>query len=161
MPDVVLATLIFAPLVFTIVLKSNAALSFLVLCAAFTLITYGSADLRDLTGRLDLHLDSGTLNLILLAVPLLITLLLTRKSFSGQLKSLLHSATALCTGTLLVLISVPLLNASSRSDFANNWGWINIQKIQTPIIAAGFILSAFLIWFGGHSKAKLHKKHKK
>src|SRR3954471_20968739 len=112
MADIILATLIFAPVIFILALKSNAALSYLVLCGAFTLITFGSADLRDLTGHLDLRLDSGTLNLILLVSPLLLTLLLTRKSFSGQIKTVLHSATALCAGALLALISVPLLNAS-------------------------------------------------
>lgn len=158
MADIILAVLIFAPAVITFLLRSNAAMSFMTLSASFVLITLGSADLKDLSGHLDLHVDSSTLNLILLIVPLLLTLLLTRKAFSGQMKMALYLLTSLCTGGLLALLSVPLLNATSRADFANNWGWTNLQKIQTPIIAAGLILSLFLIWFGGF---KRHSKHHK
>lgn len=160
MADIILAALIFVPLVITAVLKSNAALSFLVLCASFVLITFGSADLQDLPGHLDLRVDSSTLNLILVTLPLLLTLLLSRKAFAGSLKSVLHMATSLCTGFLLALIAVPLLNASSRADFANNSSWESLQKIQTLVIALGLVLSLFLIWFGGQSKAKHSKKHK-
>ena len=157
MADVILAALIFAPAVLTYFLKSNAALSFLALCGAFTLITLGSAELKDLTGQLDIHVDASTLNLIVLMVPLLATLLLTRKAFSGQMKTILHLATAFCAGCLLALISVPLLNASARTNFADSWGWANLQKIQVPIIAAGFLLSLLLIWF---NKSRHGKKHK-
>ena len=158
MADIILAALILAPVIITFVLKSNAALAYLTLCAAFVLITFGSADLKNLSGHLDLRIDSSTLNLILLSVPLLLTLLLSRRAFSGQLKLILHLATALCAGGLLALVSVPLLNASSRADFAGNWAWTNLQKIQTPAIAAGLILSLLLIWFGGYSKRGKHHK---
>lgn len=158
MADIILAVLIFGPVAITFILKSNAALSYMVLCASFVLITFGSADLNNLSGRLDLHVDSSTLNLILLILPLLLTLLLARRAFSGHLKMSLHLLTSLCAGGLLALVSVPLLNASSRADFFNNWGWTNLQRIQTPVIAAGFILSIFLIWFGGF---KRHGKHHK
>lgn len=157
MPDAILALLIFAPVVLTFVLKSNAALGYLSLAGAFTLITLGSAELKDLPGHLDIRVDSSTLNLILLVVPLLFTLLLTRKAFVGQFKTLLHLATALCAGGLLALISVPLLNASARADFANSWGWENLQTVQAPVIAIGFLLSLFLVWFQRKPRAKKHK----
>ena len=158
MADIILAVLVFAPVALTFFLKSNAALAYLTLCGAFVLITFGNADLKQLTGHLDLSLDSGTLNLILLALPVVLTLLLTRKAFSGQLKMTLHLLTALCAGGLLALVAVPLLNASSRADFVHNWGWNNLQRIQTLVIAAGFVLSLLIIWLGKHST---HSKHRK
>ena len=157
MADVILAALIFLPALITYFLKSNAALSFLALCGAFTLITLGSAELKDLTGHLDIRVDSSTLNLVVLMVPLLATLLLTRRAFTGQVKTVLHLATALCAGGLLALVSVPLLNASARTNFADSWGWANLQKIQVPIIAAGFLLSLILVWFNKSRHAKKHK----
>lgn len=161
MADVILAVLIFVPVLITLVLRSNAALAFLVLCGSFTLITFGSADLKELTGHLDLRVDSGTLNLVILILPVLLTLLLTRHSFSGHLKGGLHLAAAACCGVLLALVSIPLLNSSLRTNFSGSWGWDNLQTIQTPVIAAGLVLSLFLIWFGGHAKASKHgKKHK-
>ena len=157
MADVILAALIFSPVLLIFVLKSNAALGYLSLAGAFTLITLGSAELKDLTGHLDVSIDAGTLNLILLIVPLLFTLLLTRKAFAGQVKTILHLAAALCSGVLLALVSVPLLNASARTNFADSWGWENLQKVQVPVVAAGFLLSLFLVWSNKPRHAKKHK----
>ncbi len=160
MADVILAVLIFAPFVLTLVLRSNAALAYLTLCASFVLVTFGNADLKNLTGHLDLRVDSSTLNLILLMLPMLLTLLLTRRAFSKKLvsiKPLLHLITSLSAGGLLALVSVPLLNASARADFGDNWGWINLQRVQTIIIASGFVLSLLLIWLG-HTKYSRHHK---
>jgi hypothetical protein len=89
--------------------------------------------------------------------PLAATLLLTRKAFKGQVKTFLYIVTALCTGGLLALVSVPLLNASARANFADSWGWENLQKIQVPIIAAGFLLSLLLVWFYKPSSSKKRK----
>ncbi|HZP55483.1 MAG TPA: hypothetical protein VFB03_01800 [Candidatus Saccharimonadales bacterium] len=160
MADVILAVLIFTPAIITFVLKSNAALGYLTLCGSFVLITFANADLQELSGHLSLSLDSGTLNLILLVSPLLLTLLLTRRAFSGELKRVFYILTSLCAGGLLALIAVPLLNASSRTDFVHDWGWNNLQKIQALVIATGFVLSLFLIWFNGLSKRKAAKHHK-
>jgi hypothetical protein len=157
MADAILAALIFSPVLLTYVLKSNAALGYLSLAGAFTLITLGSAELKDLTGQLNIQVDSSTLNLVVLMFPLLATLLLTRRAFKGQVKTVLHLVTAVCAGGLLALISVPLLNASARTNFADSWGWANLQKIQVPIIAAGFLLSLLLVWFNRPRPGKKHK----
>ena len=157
MADAALAVLVFTPVLLTYLLKSNAALSYLTLCGSFALVTLGSADLRELTGHLDLRVDSTTLNLVLLILPVFMTLLLTRRAFSGQLKTILHTLTALCAGGLLALVAVPLLSVSAAADFANSWGWDILQAVQTPLISAGLVLSLSLIWFGKKSKAKHHK----
>ena len=158
MADVILAILVFSPLALTILLKSNAALAFLSLCASFVLITFASADIKDLSSNLSLQLTSSSLNLILLIVPVVLTLLLTRKSFSGPIKLTLQSAAALCTGALLALVAVPLLNASTRQNFATSWGWDNLQNIQTTTIVAGVLLSLLLVWAGKLGRPS--KKHK-
>jgi hypothetical protein len=157
MADAILAALIFSPVILTYLLKSNAALGYLSLAGAFTLITLGSAELKNLTGHLDIRVDSSTLNLVVLMFPLLATLLLTRKAFKDQVRTVLQLAAALCAGGLLALVSVPLLNASARTNFADSWGWANLQKIQVPIIAAGFLLSLLLVWFNKSHSGKKHK----
>ncbi len=161
MADAVLAVLIFAPVLITFVLKSNAAVSYLVLCGSFALISFGNTDIQNLTGQLNFKIDSNTINLILLISPLFLTLMLTGRSFSGQIRMALHLLTALCAGGLLALISIPLLNSSLRTDFSNNWAWTDLQNAQAPIVAAGLVLSLVLIWFSHHPKhAKRHKHHK-
>ena len=158
MPNFLLAVLIFAPVAITLLLKSNAAQAFFALCASFTVISFAGADLADLTKNLSFQIDNTTLNLVLLVVPLLLTLLFSRKAFSGSHRLLLNLVIAFCAGVLLALVAVPLLSESARLDFAGNNFWNNLQKIQTPVIAGGAGLSLILTWLG---KSLHHpKKHK-
>ena len=158
MPDVILAILIFAPLAVTFLLKSNAALGFFSLCASFVVISFTNIDIKDLTKNLSFQLTSSSFDLIILIVPFVLTLLLNRKAFSGKLKSILHYATAVCSGALLALVAIPLLGESARLNFANSWGWNNLQKIQTAVVVAGAALSLVIIWFS--KTAVPAKKHK-
>ena len=160
MPDVILASLVLVPLLVVFLFKSNAALGFLTLCASFVVISFSNIDIKDLTKNLSFQLTSSTFSLIILIAPFVVTLLLNRKSFSGQLKSVLQYLTAICAGALLALVAIPLLNESARLNFANSWGWDNLQKIQTPIVIAGALLSLFLIWFSKTSAPVKSKKHK-
>jgi len=156
-PDILLAVLILGPAVITFLLKSNAALSFLALCASFVVISFAGADIADLTKNLSFQINNTTLNIAILVAPLVLTLLLRRKAFSGPVMLALHLATAFCAGVLLALVTVPLLSESARLDFANNSLWNDLQKIQTLVIAAGAGLSLLLIWSG---KSTHHgKKH--
>ena len=158
MPDVILAILVFAPLGLTFLLKSNAALAFLALCAGFVLISFSDINIQDLTKNLSFQLTSSTFNLILLIIPYAGTLLLRRKALHGQLKSVLQYLAALCGGVLLALVAIPLLNESARLNFANSWAWDDLQKIQTPVIIAGVVISLSLVWFGkSHTPSKKHK----
>jgi len=158
MPDVILAILVLAPLAVTFLLKSNAALAFLALCASFVIISFSNIDIRDLTKNLSFQLDSSTFNLIILIAPFVLTLLARRKAFHGQVKTLMQYAAALCGGALLALVAIPLLNESTRLNFANNAAWNDLQKIQTPVVIAGTVISLLLVWFGkSHTPAKKHK----
>ncbi len=158
MPDLVLALLVFLPLVITFLLKSNAAVAFLALCGGFVIISFTNIDIQDLTKNLSFQLTSSTFNLILLITPFLLTLLLARKAYSGQLRTVLQCAAALCGGALLAILAIPLLSESARLNFADSAGWDALQKIQTPVIAAGVIVSLVLVWFGKQKHP--NKKHK-
>lgn len=150
------------PLLLTFLLKSNAALSFLALCAGFVVISFAGSDLQNLTGQLNFSINSSTLNLVLLILPLVLTLLLTRKSFSKAGGLLLHGLVALCAGALLALVGVPLLSDSVRANFADSNLWTNLQKIQSSVIGAGVFLSLVILWAQNLKKASSKdKKHKK
>lgn len=157
MPDVVLAVLIFGPLALAYFLKSNAALAFLALCAGFVLITLASADAARLLNDTGIiSLSRTAVSLILLVAPLILTLMLTRKSFSGHSKFILQIVPGLCAGGLLALIVVPLLSQSLHADFANSTFWNSLQKIQPEIVAVGVLSSLLMIWAGG---LKRHGRH--
>jgi len=157
MTDAFLAALILSPVVLTFLLKSNAALSFLALCVGFVLSTSVIGDLKQLLSEMNLSVTNSTLAISLLVLPLVLTLLLTRKSNTKGLKLWLQLLAALGTGGLLALSVAPVINASwldlSKSDV-----WDNILKIQSGIVGAGALLSFALVWLGS---SKLHrKKHK-
>jgi hypothetical protein len=69
MADAILAAFVLGPLLLTFLLKSNAALSFLALCAGFVVISFAGSDLQNLTGQLNFSIDSSLVNLFLLILP--------------------------------------------------------------------------------------------
>ena len=158
MTDAVLVAIIAGPVLITYFLKSDAALSFLALCAGFVLSTSVVTDLKHLLSETNLSLTDKTLALILLLVPLVITLLTTRRSAGKGIKLYLHLLTAVCVGGLLVLSLGPIINSSSQVDLAHSGVWDKLQNVQSIIIGVGALLSLFLIWF--KSLKHSSKKHK-
>lgn len=156
MANIILAALLLGPFCLTLILKSNAALSFLVLCTSFVLNTSVIGDLKNLLSQLNLSTTNTTLAIILLSLPLTLTMLLTRRSNGKGLKSLIHLVIALCAGGLLALSVVPILSSSMQSDLLSSSFWSNLQKVQSEIIGIGALLSLLLIWFGD---IKGHKRH--
>jgi hypothetical protein len=162
MADAILAAFVLGPLLLTFLLKSNAALSFLALCAGFVVISFAGSDLQNLTGQLNFSIDSSLVNLFLLILPFVLTLLITRKSFSKKGGLVLHGLIALCAGALLALIGIPLLSESVRANFANSDLWTNLQKIQASIVGAGVFLSLVVLWAKSLKKPSVKdRKHKK
>lgn len=156
MANILLATLILGPLFLTLVLKSNAAMGFLVLCTGFVLNTSVIGDLQHLLSQINLSTTSTTLAIALLIIPLLITMLLTRRASKKGLKSLIHLLIALCSGGLLALSIVPILGSSLQSDVISSGFWTNLQKVQSEIIGIGAILSLLIIWLGDIKGRKKH-----
>lgn len=157
MGNILLAILVLGPLVITFLLKSNAALGFLVLCTGFVLSTSVIGDLKHLLSQLNLSTTSSTIGIILLIVPLVITLLLTRGSADKGFKFWLQLGAALCGGGLLALSVGPILSSSSQFDVTTSSFWTNLQEIQSEIIGLGGLISLLLIWFGGLKRYSKHK----
>jgi hypothetical protein len=160
MADAILAAFVLAPVVLTFLLKSNAASSFLALCAGFVVISFASADLANLTGQLSFTISSGIVNLVLLILPLLFTLLFTKGKSKNGFGRVIHIAIALCAGGLLALAGIPLLNASVRGNFASSDLWSQLQNVQGIVIGVGVFLSLVVTWAKALKKSKKDKKHK-
>jgi len=161
MADVILAAFVLSPPLLVFFLKSNAATSFLALCAGFVVISFAGSDLQNLTGELNFSINSGVLNLTLLLLPLLFTLLFTKGSTKKGAGLAVHLAIALCAGGLLALVGVPLLSESVRANFADSELWKELQNIQAGVIGTGVFLSLIVVWAKALKKSKLKdKKHK-
>ena len=154
MADIALAVLIFGPFVITYFLKSNAALGFLALSVGFVLSTSVIGDLTHLLSEMNLSVTNDTIGLILLLLPLIITLLLTRHG-SGHRNPvfIMQLVAALATGGLLALSAGPLLASSSFNPTTSGL-WAKLSNIQASVIGAGALISLGLVWLSGH-----HKKH--
>jgi hypothetical protein len=161
MGDAILVAFVLAPVILAFFLKSNAASSFLALCAGFVVISFASTDLKNLTGQLNFSINSGMLNLALLVLPLLFTLLFTKGKAKDGIGRFIHLAIALCAGGLLALAGIPLLNESIRANFATSNLWPKLQSIQGPVIGAGVFLSLIVTWAKALKKSNIKgKKHK-
>lgn len=153
MADAIFIVLLLAPLAVTYFLKSNAAIGFLSLTAGMALSTYAASDVQGLVNHLGFWASLDNINLALTVAPLVLSLLFVRGSSSG-LSKYLHLAAALCTGYLLGLTLLPILNGIGTITIANSSAWQNIQKVQSYIVGVGVILSLLLAWMphGKHSK---------
>lgn len=155
MADAVLASLVFAPIVLTYFLKSNAALSFLALCVGFVLSTSVVGDLKHLLSETNLSVTNDTLGIALITVPFLPTILLSRSAHKKGMFFLLQLIAALACGGLLVLSVGPLLSDTQANVFGSSF-WTQLQKVQAPIIGAGALVSLMLIWAGNLKRPKKH-----
>lgn len=156
MADIALGVLIFAPLVITYFLKSNAALSFLVLCASYVLNVSVIGDLKHLLSETNLSLTNETIGLFLIFLPLVITLLLSRRSTSHDLMLFWQLIAALALGGLLALSVGPLLATSGQLDVTSSKFWNGLNNVQAWVIGGGAALSLVLTWIGGIKHAKKH-----
>jgi hypothetical protein len=136
-------------------------MAFLALCGGFAVITLSGSDIEHLFGKTKItSLTSNDVDLILLLAPLLLTLLFTARSASAGKLRLAHVLPALCAGALLAIIAGPMLSGVVNNDVSQLGTWKNLQNAQSWIVGAGLLLSLMLIWAGGFSSSKSHKKHK-
>jgi hypothetical protein len=156
MPDVVLAVLVFGPLAITYFLKSNAALSFLALCAGFVLSTSVIGDLKHLLSETNLSVTNDTLAALLIALPFLLTLILTRHGHAKGPLLIAQLAAAVAGGGLLALSIGPLLTASSPFNVTSASLWSDLSKIQASVIGVGGLISLLLVWTAHSHRSKKH-----
>lgn len=159
MTDMLLGAMILGPLVLSLLLKSNGALGFLALSTGSVVVTYGGTDINNAIKQVGLGpYSTSAVELVLLITPLVVTLLLTRKSVAKRSKYYFQAVAALCAGGLLALAAVPLLTDTMQTSFSDSDIWVNLQKIQAGVVGIGALCSLLLIWFVGlkHSKRKKH-----
>lgn len=162
MSEVLLIILILLPAVLNFILKSNAALGFLALCGSFAVITLSGSDIQHLIGQTKItSLTSNDIDLILLALPLLLTLLFTFKAVTSKQLRFMHLIPAVCAGALLAAVAAPMFSDALNTNITSSQVWKNLKDVQTYIVGLGLLSSLLLIWSSGFAHAKSHrKKHK-
>jgi hypothetical protein len=162
MTEALLATLLLLPAVISYFLKSNAAVSFLALCGGFAVSTLSSSDIQHLFGKTKItSLTSDDVSLLLLAVPLILSLLFTFKAVSSRSMRLAHVIPAICAGGLLAAVSAPVFSQAMNINLAHSALWKDLQSAQSYIVALGLLVSLLLVWASGFSHGRSHGKHGK
>lgn len=157
MAEVILAVMVFGPAVLAYFLRSNGALAFLSVCVGFVLSTSVIGDLKHLLSETHLSLANDTVGIILLTLPLVVTLLVTRQSTHRRGAGfVMQVAAALAAGGLLALSAGPLLSAGSQIQITSSSSWKDVSHVQAAIIGIGGLLSMLLIW---SQNFRHHKKH--
>jgi hypothetical protein len=161
--DILLAVFVLTPFAISFLLRSSGALVFMSVCLGSILATYAASDASSVisgASRSGVLATMQWVQLALLAVPVVLTLLLTRKKVKG-IKFILSSVTAALAGGLLALLAVPYMSASMQSTVHASQLWHQLDNLQTAIILAGSVLTTLYLFATRWQPEKDHtKKHK-
>jgi hypothetical protein len=165
-PAVIVAAIVLVPIVVLMVLRVNAALIFLSLCLGSVLTTFLGPDVNDLLSLVSSHTSKtitasqSTAQLVLLAIPVVITLLFMIKSVPKGLKLIVNLFPAAGVGLLAALLIVPLLPVAAQGGITNSDLWHQVLQAQDLIVGVSSLLCLFAL-LSMRPKASHDEKHGK
>jgi len=160
MQNIVLLVAIAAPALLLIVLRTNAAMVFLSLCAGALLVRFAGGD-ASLVGSAvgnNSAAMSQYFQLALLLLPVVLSALFLRKSMTGP-KTVLNILPAISVGLVGVLLAVPLLPGGVQHTIMGLNGWSLLEKSKEVVVLAGTFVSLVVLWMTGRPHHKDKKKH--
>lgn len=160
-PIVVIGLIVGLPIVLTLLLRANAAIVVLALCAGAVLQQFAGADSTTLFNSFassSNEVVASVVQLVLLFLPAGLTILFWHGSMRGS-KTLVNVVPAIGAGLLAVLLAVPLLPPGLRHNVIGSSIWSNTLQFQSTIVAATLFASFLVLWTSKprHSKDKKHK----
>jgi hypothetical protein len=157
-PLIILGLIAAVPVVFILLLRSNAAIVFLSLCAGSVLATYASNDaLSVVSGKVAQNNLPSLVQIGLLVVPAILSLLMLRKSVSPA-KLPLNAITAVAAGVLVVILVVPLLPGGVQANILQSSIWSQTAKYHSWAIAGGTFITLVSLWLTKPHKEGHRKK---
>ncbi len=133
------------------VLRANAALVFLSVCLGSVLTQFLGPDTNSLltlfssrSGQ-NVSASQTTAQLVLLAIPVVITTLFMLKTVPKGLKLILNLFPAVGVGLLLALLVVPLLPPSTSVGITDSSLWQQAIRAQDLIVGISALLCLFAI----------------
>lgn len=159
----ILAVLVGVPIILLLVLRSNAAVVFLALCAGLVLQIYIGEDAALLLAMITP--ESGpaarqVLNGTLILLPPLATAIMLRKKAKG-LKLILNLIPAAAVGGLTVMAIVPHISPITNQKILESAYWRYLEDAQVLIVGLGVLSSLLLIKPSRKKDDDKKKKHHK
>ena len=149
-----------APAALILLLRANAAIVFLALCAGNVLSKYLGDDVVRMFQTFSASNSTLTLALVrigLLVLPALLTIVFLNRSVSGA-KHALNILPAVLTGVVMALLVVPLLPDGTKFNIYGTQVWSTVQQFQGVIVGASVLVSMVMLWSGqkGLRRGKHH-----
>jgi len=159
MQNIALIVAIAMPALLLLLLRTNAAIVFLSLCAGALLVQFAGNEANLVGSMLGNNRDvvSKYFELALLLLPVLISAILLRKSMAGP-KGILNILPAIAVGVVGVLLAVPLLPPGPQSAITGLNGWTILERSKEIVVVVGVLVS-LLALFLTHPHGRKHKKH--
>jgi hypothetical protein len=159
MQNIVLIAAIAAPVALLLLLRSNAAIVFLSLCAGALLVRYVGDD-AGLVGSAvgnNSALTGQYFQIVLLLLPAALSTLFTMRSMRGA-KLIINLLPALAVGFVGVILTVPLLPGGVQHNITSLNGWSILDHNKQIIVAAGVLVSLAVLWLvrPSHHKKRHH-----
>lgn len=160
--DIILVCIVFIPTVATFLLRNDGAMIFAAVCIGSVLATYVAADASSViagVGQTGVLTTMQWTQLGLLAVPLMLALVLTRKKAKG-VTLILSTITAAAASSFLVILATPYLSSSMQATVHKTGVWHELNNLETPIILVGVFLFFLHLFLSRWKPDDGKKKHK-
>jgi hypothetical protein len=155
--NLVLIVAIAVPVLLLVLLRANAAVVFLSLCAGSLLVRFIGDD-ANLVGSAvanNSHIVSQYSEIVLLFLPVLLAIFITRKSVPAS-KLLFNVIAAVAFALLAVVLTVPLLPAGAQHVVVSTQGWKLLEHNKSLVVGAGVLASLIVLWIVQPRPGKRH-----
>jgi hypothetical protein len=159
MQNIALLAAIVVPVVLLVLLRTNAAVVFLSLCAGALLVTFvgNEAGLVGSAVGNNSLVVSQYAQVALLLIPAILSAIILTKSMRGP-KGIINIVPAVAVGLVGVLLAVPLLPDRPQHAISGVSGWALLDHNKQIVVIASVLVSLVILWFAkpSHHKRRHH-----
>ncbi|HVX24362.1 MAG TPA: hypothetical protein VG992_03425 [Candidatus Saccharimonadales bacterium] len=167
-PALILALILFIPVVLLLALRVNATLVFLSLCLGDVLTQFVGKDASSFFSFLannrvtaqPLTVSDRNLRLVLLLFPVLLTTIFMIRTVRGAPRLVLNILPALGVGIVGALLVVPLLSPGLSHNIVDAALWTQITRAQDLIVSASALVCLLVLWLQRPKTGDAGKHHK-
>lgn len=159
--DIIIAGTILLITLCLLVIRTNSAVVFFVICAGSVLAEHIGGELSLIITSFikDGEVSKSIAEISLIVLPMLFSMIILRKSVSpGRL--LLNIVPSLVSGSFVVLLVVPLLGGGLSGQIMQGQVWNELSRYQPFIIVAGVVSGIVMLGFTQSGSHRHKSKHK-
>ena len=139
-----------------LLLRTNAAILFFVLCAAAALQTYLDKDVSSFAGSMMPGKNIQIITMALLILPFFVSAFAFRHTVTKGF--IFHLVLGLLVGGCLVFIGPQFLSHSTAATIYNSEAFRVLNPYSSLVIATSFLMSTLFLW-RSHPKEHSGRKH--